>query len=128
MGKVPKHCSNVHYINFIRFIDHCQVNGVGKSLSFWHEKAWDCLLTHWLLMKCILFLIETILRYQFRCNYLRKKKFFLSFLLHLWNLDEKDDPHRFRIIEVPVCENVLRSMAKGCRFRERFDKPYGKGS
>ena len=57
---VHMHGSNLHHIVFIIFIDHCQVNWVGKSLSFWHAKSWDCLLTHWPPMKSILFLIETI--------------------------------------------------------------------
>ena len=60
MVNVPKHCSNLHHSIFIIFIDHCQVNWVGKRLSYWHAKSWDCLLTHWLPMKSILFLIETI--------------------------------------------------------------------
>ena len=60
MVNVPKHCSHLHHIAFSIFIDNCQVNWVGKSASFWHEKFWDCLLTHWLPMKCILFFIETI--------------------------------------------------------------------
>ena len=33
-----------------------------------------------------LFLIETIQRYQFRCNYLRNKKLLLNFLLNFLNL------------------------------------------
>ena len=55
---------------------------VGKSLPYWHAKSWDCLLTHWLPIKGIVFLIETISRYQFWCNYPRKKNylFFTAFL------------------------------------------------
>ena len=60
MVNVPKHRSHLDHMIFIIFIDHCQVNWVGKSLSFWHAKSWDCLLTHWPPMKSILFLIETI--------------------------------------------------------------------
>ena len=60
MVNVPKHCWNLHHSTFIIFIDHCQGNWVGKSLSYWHAKSWDCLLTHWLPMKSILFLIERI--------------------------------------------------------------------
>ena len=88
MVNVPKHCSNLHHSIFIIFIDYCEVNWVGKRLSYWHAKSWDCLLTHWLPMKSILFLIETIYRYQFRCNYLRKNQRFLNFRLHFWNLDQ----------------------------------------
>ena len=87
MLNVPKHGSNLHHVTFIIFINHCQVSSVGKRLSYWHAKSWDCLLTHWLPMKSILFLIETIQRYQLRCNCLRNKKLFRSVLLHFWNVD-----------------------------------------
>ena len=60
MVNVPKHGSHLHHMVFIIFIDHCQVNRVRKSLYYWHAKSWDCLLTHWLPMKSILFFIETI--------------------------------------------------------------------
>ena len=39
-------------------------------------------------MACILFLIETIYRNQFRCNYLKYKTFFQNPFLNVWNLDE----------------------------------------
>ena len=38
MLNMPKHCSNLHHSNFIRFIDYCQVNWVGNCLSYWHAK------------------------------------------------------------------------------------------
>ena len=57
---VPKHCWNLHHSIFMIIIDHCPVNSVGKSICFWHAKSWDCLLRHWLPMKSILFLRETI--------------------------------------------------------------------
>ena len=60
MVNVPKHCWNLHHSTFIIFIDHCQGNWVGKSLSYWHAKSWDTLLTHRLPIKSSLFLIETI--------------------------------------------------------------------
>ena len=60
MVNVPKHCRNYHHSTFIIFIDHFQVNGVRKSLSYWDGKSWYCLLTHWLPSKSILFFIETI--------------------------------------------------------------------
>ena len=60
MENVPKDCWNMDDSTFIKFIYHCQVNWVGKSLSYWHAKSWYCLLTHWLPMKSIPFLIETI--------------------------------------------------------------------
>ena len=57
---MPKHFWKLHHGTFIIFIDHCQVNWVGKRFCFWHAKSWDCLLTHWLPMKSIPFLRETI--------------------------------------------------------------------
>ena len=56
MADVTKHCWNIHHSIFIIFIDHCQVNWVGKSLSYWDTKSWDCFLTHWLPMESVLFL------------------------------------------------------------------------
>ena len=87
MTDVAKHCWNLHQSIFITFIYHCQVTWVGKSFSYWRGKSFDFFLTHWLPMKSILFLIEAILRYHFRCNYLANKKLFLNFFLHFCNLD-----------------------------------------
>ena len=87
MVNVPKHLWNLHYRTFMIFIDHCQVNWVGKGLSLWHGNSWNCLLTQLLPMKSIYFFIGTIEGYQFRYHYLRNKKLFLRFLLHFWNLD-----------------------------------------
>ena len=56
MADVTKHCWNIHHSIFIIFIDHYQVNWVGKSLSYWDTKSWDCFLTHWLPMESVLFL------------------------------------------------------------------------
>ena len=60
MVNVSRHCWNLHRSTFIRFIGHWQGNCVQKLLSYWHAKSWDCLLTHWLLIKSTLFLTETI--------------------------------------------------------------------
>ena len=60
MVNVPKHRWNLDQITWIIFIDHWQGNFVWKSLSYWHDQSWDCLLTHCLLVKSILFLIGTI--------------------------------------------------------------------
>ena len=87
MVNVPKLCSNLHQGTFTIFIDHCQGNWVGKILSYWHAKSWDCSLTHWLPMKSILFFIGTIQGYEFRWNFLKNKKVFLIFLVPFWNLD-----------------------------------------
>ena len=60
MVNVRKHFWNHHHSNFIIFIHHRRGNWVGKSLSYWHAKSRDYLLTHMLPIKSILFLIETI--------------------------------------------------------------------
>ena len=60
MVNVPKHRWNLRHSTFMKFIDYFQVNWVGKGLFYWHARSWYCLLTHWLQMKSILFLIETI--------------------------------------------------------------------
>ena len=79
MVNVPKPCWDLNHRTFVRSIDHSQVNWVSKRLSYSHAKSFDCFLTHLLPMKSILFLIETIERYQFRCNYLTNKNFFSIF-------------------------------------------------
>ena len=91
MTNTPKHCWNLNKSTFTIFIDHCESNSVGKSLSWWYAKYSDCFLTHWLPMTSILFLIETIYCNIFRCNYLRNKRlflhsFFFFFFLHFGNL------------------------------------------
>ena len=83
-------------------------------------------------MKSILFLLETIERYQFGCNYLRKKTFsqfltaFLKCILNFKYFEKKDDPDRFCISEITDSENVVRYMSKKSRFRGPFDKQHGK--
>ena len=57
---VNKHYWNLHHSRFIILIGHWKQNCVRKSPSYWHTKSWDLLLTHWLPMKCMLFLTETI--------------------------------------------------------------------
>ena len=105
---------NLHHSTFIILIDHCQVNWVGKNLPYWRAKSWDCLLTHWLPMKRILFLLETIERYQFRCNYLRNQILFLNFFEFLKSrsnfkyFETKYGTHRFFICKITDPENVVR--------------------
>ena len=79
---------NLHDIIFIIFIDHCQVNWVAKSICFCHAKSWDCLLTHWLQMKSIPSLRETINYTNSDTITSETKKLFLNFLLHFWNAAE----------------------------------------
>ena len=59
-------------------------------------------------------LVDTILRYEYRCNYLKKEKTlcqffaaFLKFSLNFKYFQKKDDPHRFCIFENTDPENVF---------------------
>ena len=75
-----KHCPNLTDSTVTKFIDDFEGNSVGKSLFYWYAKPYNCLLTDWLTMTSILFLIETIERNQFTCYYLKNKKVFLHFI------------------------------------------------
>ena len=75
----PKYCLMLNGSIFAIFIDLCENNSGWKRLSDWYPKYQDTLLTHWLLITCILFLIKTIYSNIFRCNYLRNEKRFLNF-------------------------------------------------
>ena len=79
MVNAPKHCWNLNDSSFTIFIDHCEGKCLTKSLCYWYSKSQDYFLTHWVPMASILFLIETILRKQFRCKYVENKKLFLNF-------------------------------------------------
>ena len=83
----PKHGWNLTDSIFTIFIDPSEDNYGWKSLSEWYAKSQDCLLTHWLPMRSILFLEEAIYCKIFRCIYLRNKKDFLNFFLHFLNSD-----------------------------------------
>ena len=83
----PKHCTKLNDSTFTILIHPCEANSGWKSLSKWYAKSWDSLLTQWCPRTSIFFLIETIYRYVFRCNYLKKEKYYLNFLLHFINLD-----------------------------------------
>ena len=82
-----KHCWNLNDSTFTIFIDACEDNWGWQSLSESYAKSWDCLLTHWLPMKSILFLTEAIYCNIFGCIYLRNEKYFLYFFFHFLNLD-----------------------------------------
>ena len=60
MVNVQKYCWNLYHSTRVILIDRYQGNWVGKSLSYWHAKSWDFLLTYWLPMKSISFFVGTI--------------------------------------------------------------------
>ena len=74
-----KPCLNLEDSTFTKFLDHCEGNSVGKSLSEWYAQSEDCLLIYWLPITSILFLLDTVYSNIFRCNYLRNEKYFLTF-------------------------------------------------
>ena len=87
MGNALKDCSNLNDSTFTIIIDPCEYNSGWKSLSEWYAGSYDSFLTHWLPITSILFLIETIYRNIFRCNYVGNKKNCLDFFLYFRNLD-----------------------------------------
>ena len=102
-----KHCWNLNESTFTVFIHPCAGKSGWKCLSEQYQKSYDCLLTHCLPLRSILFLIEAIYPKIFRCNYLRNENFFLSFRFHFQNLDyilniskKKDDPHSRYIFQL----------------------------
>ena len=115
MTNTPKHCWNLNKSTFTIFIDHCESNSVGKSLSWWYAKYSDCFLTHWLPMTSILFLIETIYCNIFRCYYLTNKKTFSSYFFtfckprfNFQHFQKIDDSHSWCIFNLGTSENVVR--------------------
>ena len=86
-------------------------------------------------MTSIVFLIETIYRNIFRCNYLRNKTRFLNFLLKsIFKTDFRNQSSTLKIFKKEMTligdvfsnlltsENVVRKMSKNSRFRVTFDK------
>ena len=84
----PKHYRDLHDNTFIMLIDHCEDNWVGTNLSESYGKFQDCLLTHWLPISSILFLIGAISMQSIQMQLSKKKNFFLKFFHHFLNLDK----------------------------------------
>ena len=81
MVNLPVHCWNQHHRTFSILIDHCQVNWVGKSLSYWHAKSWDADQKYPVLNRKNLMI-------PVQMQLCQKQKPFPNFLLHFWNVDE----------------------------------------
>ena len=105
-----KHCFNLNERKFTIFIDQREGNWVGKNHSYWHGKSEGCLLTYWLPMTSILFLIETIQWTQFRCIHLKNKTvlsiILCSFQIYIkfWTISKKDHHHSICISETTDSE------------------------
>ena len=86
--KVPKLFWYLHESTFIIFFHHSEEKWFGKYLLCLILKASWCFLTHGLPITSIPFRIVRIWSFQFKSNYLKNKKQFLSFIFHLWKLHE----------------------------------------
>ena len=106
----PKHCFDLNDSTFTILIDHYEGHLDGKVPSWWQAKSRDCLLTHWLAMTGILFLVETIWCNQFRCCYLKNRNIFLiswcifQIFIKFWKFSNKENPHSLCISEITDSE------------------------
>ena len=124
------HCWNLNESTFIIFMDCCEVIQVAKvSLSDMQNlRAVSCVLTNWLPITSILFLIETFYKNIFRCNYLRNEKYFLIFFsfvnLHsiLEIFKKKKTLIADAFLDLATSIEVVRYMPKKSRFTGPFHK------
>ena len=84
-------------------------------------------------MTSISLLVETIECTQFRCIYLKNKRFFLNFFLQFLKsaLNFEHFQKKIRLIayvfpKLTTTKNLLRQMSKSSRFREPVDRRHGK--
>ena len=77
-------------------------------------------------MTSILFLIETVLRNQRRCNYLKNMIFLQNLFLNVWTFQQKMTFSADVFQELRIPKNVVRSMSKKSHFTGPFVKQYGK--
>ena len=119
----PKHCFNLTASIFTIFIDHLEGQWDGKSHSLWHAKSGDYLVTHWLLMTSILFLIEAFYYNVFRYNYLKNKKILWIILsifqiyIKFWTFSKKLTLIAYVFAKLRTPKKVVRKMPKKSRFR-----------
>ena len=84
-------------------------------------------------MASIRFLIETIWRNEFRCNYLKNKKTFPNFFPHFWNLVEIWNIFKKKLTLIAdvftkffTPKDMVKSMPKKFHFGASVEKQYGK--
>ena len=89
-------------------------------------KSYGCFLTHWLTMVSILLKIQRICNSQFKCNYLKNEKLFLTFLFHFWNLHQILHIFIKKMMVIPnvfpklqTWKNFVRPFCKKRRFGTR---------
>ena len=83
-----KHCWSQHGITIFLFFHNFEINWIGKSLPYSHLKSSDCLLTRWLPMTSIPVVICRFSDNNFKRFYLKKKRYFVDFLLLFRNVRE----------------------------------------
>ena len=84
-------------------------------------------------MTSIPLLVETIECPQFRCIYLKKKRFFLHFFsaffesaLNSEHFQKKMTLIAYVFAKLPTTKNVLGQMSKSSRYRDCLDRRHGK--
>ena len=106
---------------------------IWKNLPYWNLKSLWTLLTHWLPMTSILFEIVKICSSLSKCNYLRNKKVFLIFFLHLWNLHQIWNIFQKEMIVIAnvfsrlqTLKDLVKRLSKDRRFRTSFGNQHVK--
>ena len=110
MTNIPKHCWNLHHRTLIVFNSHWQVDGIGKSPSYWNAKsAGD---------EKYPVLNRDNLTVPIQMQFSKKQKNFSLFIsaflklrLNFKHFQKKDDPQSFCISDITDSENVVRSMS-----------------
>ena len=93
----------------------------------------ECLLAHWVLMASIMSNIAGIWNSQFKCYYLKNKKFFLNFLFHFWNLHRILNILKKKMMvianvfpKLKTVENFVTPLCKKRHFGTRLDSRHVK--
>ena len=112
--------------------------------SLWGERIWKIspwlkfeiigfLLTHGLLITCILFRIERIFRSLFKSSSLKKKKHVLGFPFHLWNLHQISNIFKKKKIvianvfqKVATVQGLVKPLTLQGRLKTSFDSQHVK--
>ena len=130
-----KHFWNLHESPFIIFSHQSENKWFGRYIPYWNLISWECLLTHWLPMTSILFVIVRICRSLFKRNYLKNEKVFPTFLLIFWNLHQVLKIFSKKIIvianifpQLKTVKNLIRALSNKRCFRTSFDCQHVKGS
>ena len=84
----PKNSWDLRESTFVLSLIHSMLNWVRNSYFQADLRFLDCLITRWLETTSILVIMGRIYRYQFKSNYLKNRRVFAIFVLHVWYLHE----------------------------------------